>query len=125
MLQDSAISDTVTEFIRQIGFGDFSWSGEPLTLSFDHTGTLHIEPTLHGLLLARFVEINEYDIINYVPKALRSVHYDQQLPLLVQTGMKGDHQLAFMTTLAPRQLTVSGLNEALSLLDHLHHQLTQ
>ncbi|WP_020408637.1 hypothetical protein [Hahella ganghwensis] len=123
MMQDSAITDTMTEFLSQLGFENFSWQGTPLNLSFEHSGSLQIEPTNNGLLLARLHQINEFDIPDLVPKALRLVHSDQQLPFTVQTGLKGSSHLAFVTTLSPKQLTISGLTAALDLLGFLHDQL--
>ncbi len=125
MNQAQAINNTIGEFLNQIGFADFTWQGTPLTLSFEQSGTLHLEMTKAGLLIAQLREIKEYEATDMISKALRSVHSDQALPLVVQTGMKSLNQLAFMTTLSPQQLTISGLTDAMDILNYLHQQITQ
>ncbi|OZG74326.1 YopN chaperone SycN-like protein [Hahella sp. CCB-MM4] len=125
MIQAPAIGHTLNEFLYQIGFTDFTWHGAPLTLSFEHSGSLHMEMTDRGLLIAQLREINEYDSANIIAKALRLVHYDKPLPLVVQTGIKSHNQLAFITTLSPQQLSIPGLTEAVGLLEYLHHKVTQ
>ncbi|MDG9672077.1 YopN chaperone SycN-like protein [Hahella sp. CR1] len=125
MMQDAAVHLTITEFLQQLGFADFIWRGEPLTLAFERSGTLMIEPHEQGLLLVRLQEISDYDCADLIPKALRAVHYDQPLPLRAHTGMKGPSQLAFIVALSRQQLSIAGLNEALGVLDYLHQQLNQ
>lgn len=124
MMPDVIPQETITGFLSQLGFTGFNWEGQPLTLSFEHSGLLHIEPTERGLLLARFQEINEYDMAGVIPKALRAVHADRQWPLPVQAGMRSNNKLAFLVTLAPEQLTIAALAEAMAILDALHQQLT-
>jgi len=121
----SGSHQVVAEFLRQMGIDQYQWDGVPLTLFFESLGTLHLELTDRGLVLALFRIIQEYEVTEKAAKALRSVHLDQQLPLAIHAGMNGDDQLAFIVTMPERQVTIAGLTEALTLLGYLHQKLTE
>lgn len=115
---------TVTAFLKHVGVSHSEWEGEPLNLTIG-SRKIYLEECPRGLLLAQMNEITEYDSETLIPKALQAVNPEKQLPLPVQTGMRGRDKLAFLTTLEPEQLTLPAITEAIDLLDHLHQSIAE
>jgi type III secretion system chaperone SycN len=122
-MNNIASIDVVNQFIRQLGITSLDWDGAPLTLTFDRLGILSIELSNWGLTLALANEIEEFQIGPLAIKAFRAVHTDQQLPFSVHTGLHGDRELMFITSLTPQELDLANINQALTQLDYLHNQL--
>lgn len=115
----------IDHFLHQLGIDTLHWDGSPLTLTFDENGTLNLDANQRGVILALTQKIDDYQLESIASKVLRAIHLDQRLPFPVQAGLKGDHYLALIIVLRDEDVDLSNVNQALSLLIHLHEHVNQ
>jgi type III secretion system chaperone SycN len=129
-MSETTLVSAIDAFLKQMGLETCSiqntdWERQPITLEFEQLGTLHIEASKSGLLIALAKEIVTFNLGSVLRRALRSIHHKQQLPISVQAGLKGGNTLFFITELSCEKQSLSDLNEAVDLLDYLHQKVSE
>jgi type III secretion system chaperone SycN len=129
-MSDTTLVSAIDALLKQMGIDPFAiqntdWEHQPLTLEFEKIGTLHIEASTSGLLIALAKEITSFNLAHVLRRALRFIHHKQQLPISVQAGLKGGNTLLFMAVLPTEKQSLSDLNETIDLLGHLHQKVSE
>jgi type III secretion system chaperone SycN len=129
-MSDTTLISLIDSLLKQMGVDTHTiqntdWEHQPISLEFEKIGTLHIEASKSGLLIALAKEIATFNLAHVLRRALRFIHHKQQLPISVQAGLKGGNTLLFMAVLPSEKQSLSDLNETIDLLGHLHQKVSE
>jgi type III secretion system chaperone SycN len=120
----SLATDIVNEFVRSIGVRDLDWAGDaPLSLSFEHRGTLVFEQSADHLLMYLQRGFDPFGDDAILHKALQRCHYQENHPFQVSVGLRGEDALIFSLRLRESEISLPALESGLELLTELHNGL--
>ncbi|PJE79766.1 hypothetical protein CI610_01268 [invertebrate metagenome] len=90
--KDDVVSELgVSMGMEQLDFGE----SNVLSLTFEESGTLHMENQDEGVLLYLFQKIPAHDQLILLMRALKQCHYQVSQRFLLQTGLNEDDELFF------------------------------
>ncbi|HHC6501254.1 TPA: type III secretion chaperone SycN [Vibrio parahaemolyticus] len=120
----SWIDASVDEFCRGMGLDavDFSAAGR-VQLSFEQSGTLHIEKHHDRLFLMLACALSWHQSSERIQHALRLCHAEQGWPFEMKTGLLDDETLVFSAKIEGDEVTLPTLEQAFALLVRLHDEV--
>ncbi|EJE4554981.1 type III secretion chaperone SycN [Vibrio parahaemolyticus] len=120
----SWIDASVDEFCRGMGLDavDFSAAGR-VQLSFEQSGTLHIEKHHDRLFLMLARALSWYQSGERIQHALLLCHAEQGWPFEMKTGLLDDETLVFSAKIEGDEVTLPTLEQAFALLVRLHDEV--
>lgn len=115
------IDASVEDFCRGMGLDtvDFCSSGR-VQLSFEQSGTLHIENHNDCLFLILAKQLGWEQSNESIKKALRFCHVEQGWPFVIKTGLLDEQTLIFSTQIGGDEVTLPAIEQAFTLLVRLH-----
>ncbi|MFH0271640.1 type III secretion chaperone SycN [Vibrio jasicida] len=115
------IDASVDDFCRGMGLEavDFSSAGR-VQLSFEQSGTLHIEKHQDCLFLMLAKPLPWHQPNEPIKKALSFCHAGQGWPFLIKTGLLDEQTLVFSAQIEGDEVTLPTIEQAFALLARLH-----
>lgn len=118
------IDASVDDFFRGMGLDniDFSLVGRA-QLSFEESGTLHIERHDNRLYLMLSKPLPWDGFSRYAQAALTLCHADNGWPFVIKTGLLDEQNLVFTAEIEAQEVTLPTIEQAFALLNRLHEKV--
>ena len=120
----SWIDTSVDDFCRGMGLEavDFSSAGR-VQLSFEQSGTLHIEKYQERLFLMLARPLNWHESSEPLKRALGFCHVGQGWPFLIKAGLLDEQTLVLSAQIVGEDVTLPTIEQAFNLLVRLHDEV--
>ncbi|EDP58951.1 type III secretion chaperone SycN [Vibrio sp. AND4] len=118
------IDASVDDFCRGMGLEavDFSVAGR-VQLSFEQSGTLHIEKHQGCLFLMLTKPLSWHESNEAIKKALGFCHAGQGWPFIIKAGLLDEQTLVFSAQIEGDEVTLPTIEQAFALLTRLHNDV--
>jgi len=118
------IDSSVDDFCCGMGLEavDFASSGR-VQLTFQLSGTLHIEKHQDTLFLMLSREISWHQPSEFIKKALEVCNFENGWPFIVRAGLLGTETLVFSAQIRGDEVTIPSIEQAFALLIRIHNEV--